>query len=304
MPHEYFFENNMKYDALIISRILHQDVINKIEQSNSCNNIYLMAHDIYLVYYDGNESSELYYSQIITNNFLSKNIKKIFALSDWHKQFLCENYGYPLDFVELTAHGINEDLLNINCYQPRDNSILWSNAIYRHFEILVEKLAPRILDKFTDFKIYFSHYGSIDNEVNHLHLLNYDYVINLGNLNKIELHNEMIKHKCAFYPCIFRETFCITSMEQALCENQIIMPLRYGPATIFEPYKYMFLNDNNYFETEDELNDTSNKIINTLNTYYDENNILFRKSIKHYLINKYNWNNICLNLFNKMNLFY
>ena len=112
----------------------------------------------------------------------------------------------------------------------------------------------------------------------------------------------MTQHKCAFYPCIFRETFCNTCIEQALCENQIVMPLRYGPGTIFEPYKYMFLNEKNYFINEDDYDIAANKIINVLNTYYDEDKIAFRKSIKHYLISKYNWNNIAFDLFNKMNL--
>lgn len=306
VPQEYFLLNNMKYDALIISRRLHKSTIDKIQQNNSCNNIYLIVHDINLVYFDGNKNYDLYYDRISNDEFMSKNIKKIFALSYWHKHFLHEVYGFPLELIEITGNGISEDLFDINCNTERDNSILWSNCIWRHFEVITEQIAPKILDKFPDFKIYFSHYGTLDNQWthNHLYLLDYEYVINLGNLNKINLHNEMIKHKCAFYPCIFRETFCITAMEQALCENQIVMPLRYGPATIFDPYKYMFLNENNYFQTEENILEASNKIINVLNTYYNEDNIAFRKSIKHYLINKYNWNTIGLEMFYKMKLMY
>lgn len=308
IPKEYFLLNNMKYDALIISRRLYQSIIDKIKELNSCNNIYLMTHDINLVYYNDyeNYSDILYYDNIINDEFLSRNIKKVFALSDWHQHFLNEEYGFPLEFIEITGHGANEDLLKIDCNIPRDNSILWSNCIWRNFDVLVEEIAPRVLDKFPKFTIYFSHYGVLDNDWNHnyLYLLDYDYVINLGNLNKVNLHNEMIKHKCAFYSNIFMETFCITAMEQAICENQIVMPLRFGPATTFKPYKYMFLNENNFFETEEDINDAANKIINVLNTYYNEYNIAYRQSLKHYLINKYNWNNIGLELFNKMKLFY
>ena len=303
LPHEYFLLNNMKYDALLVSRRLHQSVIDKLKQSNSCDNIYLICHDVNLVYYDGNDYV-LDYQRIVNNDFLYKSIKRIFALSDWHKHFLNEAFGFPLELIELTGHGINDDLLNIDTNVQRDNSILWSNCIWRNFNVLVEYIAPKVIEKYPDFKVYFSHYGILDNNWNHdyLYLLDYDYVINLGNLTKIELHKEMVKHKCSFYPSLFEETFCITSVEQAMCENQLIMPLRYGPATIYNPYKYMFLSENNYFETEKDINEAADKIINTLDTYYDEDKIAFRKSIKHYLISKYNWNNIAFDLFNKMNL--
>lgn len=302
-PKKYFFESNLKYDALIISRILSDELLNKLKQSECCHNIYLMAHDTILRrnnFYDNYLESQIKYDQFIHDNFLIKNVKKIFALSKWHKEYLISESHFPANLIELTAHGCNENLLNINNESKRDNNIFWTNAIYRNFDLLVNDIAPKIKDNIPDFKIYFSFYGELDE--NYQDLINNDYVINLGKLGKNDLYNEMIKHKCSFYPTIFAETFCISCMEQALCDVQLVMPLRFGPATIFEPYKYQFMDENIWFDSEEQINNTVLQIINANKTYYDEDKILLRKSIKNYLINKYNWDDIALDLCKKMSL--
>lgn len=305
-PIEYFHTNNMKYDALIISRVIPKQVIEQITLSNSCNNVYFMTHDVNLRYFDFESKiiTELYYDHIYNNqNFLEK-FKGIFVLSNWHKEYI-KNFNFPINYIILTANGIDDNLLTLESKNnERDNNIFWSNCIERGFDVLVEKIAPKILKKYPDFKVYISGYNDYNKEYydNYRKLLDYDYVINLGNLNKTELYNEMIKHKCAFYPCTFSETFCITSMEQAICENDVIMPLRYGPATIFNPYKYMFLDLSCDFDKKTDIQLTTNKIINSFKTYYDNDKVNLRKSIKEYLINKYNWDVIAVNLFKNMNL--
>ena len=301
-PHEYFFQSNLKYDALIISRILTNNLVNKLKHSECCNNIYLMAHDTILrkdnVLYENYYESIITYEDFIKDNFLLKNIKKIFALSKWHKEHLMLKSHFPSNFIELTSHGYDKRLLNVTNNKERDNNIFWSNSIDRNFDLLVDYIAPKIINIIPDFKIYYSFYGEFNE--NYKDLLNRDYVINLGKLGKTELYNEMIKHKCSFYPTIFNETFCISCLEQALCDVQLIMPLRFGPATIFEPYKYFFMDENIWFKTGDQINQTTNKIINAIKTYDDEDKILLRKSIKNYLINKYNWDDIALDLCKKM----
>lgn len=306
-PHQYFIYSNLNYDAIIISRALSAGLLDKLKQSKCCDNIYLIGHDVSIEYLnENNELEVLTYNHFLKDDFMKNNIKKIFVLSKWAKEYIISISNFPENMVELTHYGINDKLLNVNNILQRDNNIFWSNCIERNFNVLVEKIAPKIIEKYPDFKIYFSYYGDMENEYRKpwLYLLDKDYVVNVGTLSKEQLYNEMSKHKCSFYPLLFEETFCMSCIEQIMCGTHLFMPLRYGPDTILEPYKYMFLDNNIQFETEEEINSTVDKIIYMFEHYNDEDNIKFRKSVQNYLINKFDWDKIAKDLYNKMNLNY
>lgn len=303
LPHNYFYNRSeyQHYDALIISRIIDEDAIEIIKNTKCCNNIYIISHDICIRYFNKEFINEFFYKDLINDEWLTKSIKKIFCLSKWHKQYLIDYYGFPDNLLEITKYGLNEDLLNINKNVKRDNNIFWSNRIERNFNLLVENIAPLIIKEIPDFKIYCAFYDEIPDE--YKYLLDYEYVINLGKLGKQQLYEEMSKHKCYFYPSLFAETFCMTCIEHIMCDVQLIMPLRYGPETIFEPYKYLFMNQI-WFENENDIEYAASKIIEAMNTYYNPDKIVLRQSIKEYLINEYNWDCIAQELYKKMMIFY
>lgn len=299
LPHEYFYNRSryQKYDAIIISRIIDLNIIDCIEKTNCCNNISIISHDICIKYYDDENTYILNYEILKNNKWLADNIKTIFCLSKWHKNFLINEYGFSEDLIEITKYGLNKDLIHVNNNYERDNNIFWTNRIERNFNILVEYIAPLIIKEIPDFKIYCAFYDKIPDE--YQYLLKYDYVINLGKLGKQQLYEEMSKHKCYFYPLLFPETFCMTCIEHAMCDAKLIMPLRYGPETIYEPYKGIFI-DNLTFDNENDFKYIAHEIIQSLTMYNDDHEVKFRKAIKNYLISNFNWNVIAKKIYKKI----
>lgn len=305
-----FFTGNIKFDALIFSRSISNLHINKLISSGCCNNIYMFAHDTNMLFVDYNDEKPNLY--LLNNDiiqqipFLKDNIKGIFCISDYHKKLFIDNYEFSEDMIKLSGHGISELLKEQNKKAQtceKDNNIFWPHSLDRGFNILVNKVYPILSKKIPDLKIYVSHYdnlGGIDKKI--LDLLNKDFVINLGSLSKEKLYEEESKHRCAFYPLPFPETFCISSIEHTMCNCELVMPYRYGPATIFKPYKYFLLDENINFDDKKTIKEVCDLILTRMKEYDSIERINYRKSVQQYLIETYNWDKIAKDLFNDMGL--
>ena len=288
-----------KYDVLIFTRVVAQNIVDYISEIGCCDNIYLMTHDVYNLYLDKNDNKGMHdYQKLKNDKWLFEHLKGIFILSKHEKSRFINYFKFPEHLLYFSKHGIDQKLLNIQYDNERDNSIFWSNRIERNFDILVNDIAPLVIKEIPDFKIYCAFYHDLTDD--NKKLLDKDYVINLGKLSKDNLYKEMQKHKCSFYPLLYEETFCISCIEQIMCGAQLVMPLRFGPADIFSPYKYQFLDKNIKFNSKEDIELVAQKIINTIKNYYNEDQILFRKSIREYIIENYNWDDIALDLYKKM----
>lgn len=267
-----------KFDYIIITRSLC-NTLEIIKKTNCCNNVYLMTHEPAIFDNQWEINYNVYNDKISNYKFL----KKILILSNFCKDVFISQYKIPENIMVLTANGFNFDLFPNTDIYPKDNSILWSTEFNRHFDDLGEHIAPLIVKKIPDFKIYTcSHIDSLPEKYN-----NCDYIINLGKLNKIDLYKEMNKHACFFYTNKAWESFCNTAVEAALCNNDIIMPLREGPETVFAPFKEYFMDGEIYFSNKYEFQYAADLIVDSI-LHYDKRKTI-RSNIKKFIKDNYNW---------------
>ena len=285
-------ENN-KFDVILISRILIKEMTETF-MKNDCHNLYLFAHDTYLV---NDLSMPMLYTDL--NDWEKENIKKIFVLSELHKQLFINEWKFPEKMIEISANGLDFELLEkYSNNDQRDNGILWSIRYERHFNVLADQLAPIIIKYIPDFKIYTCSYDTpLPNKYK-----NRNYIVDLGKLSKDELYKEMSKHKVYFHPMLFFETFCISILEAIMCGCNLVTGYNYGAATTLMPYKgFLLPNDINYNNSKDR-NMVASIILNSIFEYNSNENKALRESMQTYLKNKYSWEKIAKDMLNVMNL--
>ena len=289
-PINEFNENNnlQKFDIIIITRSLC-DTLEIIKNTKCCNNVYLMTHEpaIFDNYWEINYN--------IYNDKLSKYLfllKKILVLSDFCKDVFKSQYNIPEHLMELTANGFDFDLFPTVNNEQKDHSMLWSTEFNRGFDEFIDNIVPLIIEKIPDFTIYAcSHIGELDDKYN-----NYKFIKYLGKLDKITLYKEMNKHACFFYANKCWEAFCNTAVEAALSDNDLIMPLREGPETVFKPFKQYFMDEGIYFAHDYEFHLAANLISDSILNHDNPEKIKLRNEIKTYIKEKYNWPYIVENL--------
>jgi len=284
------------FDHMIISRTINES-LDIIKETGCCHSIYIMLHDIYLWETSGREVTH-WLGRWRDNQWRRDNVKKILLLSDWHKEFAKQKMGFPDDMYYITANGVDTDMIEecVKSVKKRDNSMLWSSRFERHFDVLVEKIAPLVRKKIPDFKVYACSYTD-DLEEKYKHLCSKDYVVNLGSLNKEDLYKEMAKHKCWFYPSIFTETFCITVLEQVLCGNIPVVVDRYGPSTILKPYKHFLIDkDVDFYKDDKVCQEAADLIVDYIKNYNKPHNQSLLKSMQYYIKTQYNWDKIASDL--------
>jgi len=285
--------SNIKFDAIVISRVITKNLAAILEHYNYTN-LYIIAHDTYLI---SEQGKPIYYNNL--DDYSKNNIKKIFVLSELHKQLFINEWKFPENILEISANGLDFELLDkYSNNTERDNSILWSIRYERHFNVLADKLAPIIRKYIPDFKIYVCSYGDGPDKKYE----NYDYIINLGKLSKEELYKEMSKHKVYFHPMLFFETFCISILEGIMCGCNIITAYNYGAATTLMPYKGFLLPTNIDYNNTQDCSYIALKIINGIFEYNSEENKSLRTSMQTYLKNMYSWKKIAIDMLKTMKI--
>ena len=120
---------------------------------------------------------------------------------------------------------------------------------------------------------------------------NNDVVNILGSLSKIDLYKQMANRYCWFYPLVNDETFCITMIENAYCENDLILPMAYGCSSILEPFndeismKHSFIKGNDEFKMA--VDEATERIVKSITEHEKGENL--RNEVKNYVINNYTW---------------
>jgi len=282
----------IKFDAIIISRIINDDVFNLIKENQSCD-LYIMAHDTFII---NSANKPANYNEF--DDWIKDHLKKVFVLSDMHKMLFNVNWNFPNEKLCITANGLDFSLFENLKNDKRDNSILWSIRYERDFNVLADLLAPIIRKYIPDFKIYTCSYSQ---ELPQKYK-NVDYIIDLGRLSKDELYNEMSKHKVYFHPMLFFETFCISILEAIMCGCNLITANNYGAATTLMPYSGFLLSNTIDYKQATQVNAVALKIIESIFEYNSETNRALRSSMQSYLKQKYSWEKIAENMLDVMNL--
>ena len=280
-----------KIDQLLITRIIHKHTLDILNKYDFKNKIYIICHDIYPSLIDSNSTfdNKLTYNRLVTEYpILYNSIKKFIVMSEFGKFTLQRDCQIPDELIEIIGNGINYSYF-INNAPERDNDIFWSSRAERGLDILVNKILPILHKTYPDIKVIYSQYENTDVPEN---IKNNKYVNFIGRLSKYDLYKEMSKHKIWFYPNTYHETFCITAIEEALCNNELIFPFRHGSATVFDIFESNFLKNNDDFDNEEYLNNICEVIINRIQNYNSENRKIIRNSIKNYIKTTYSWENI------------
>ena len=149
-----------------------------------------------------------------------KRIDKIFVLSNYHKEYFCKKYGEEYrNKIKISMNGIHNELYKKN--NNKENSMIWSSCYERGLEFFINYVLPKIKKEIPDFKLKVCSYNIPKHFSN---------VITLGQLNKEQLAKEQCSAKIWCYPNLgyssfgidFRETFCITAVENAAAGNCIL----------------------------------------------------------------------------------
>lgn len=279
------------FEHLFFNRNIIDEYLNIIKENNNCNNIYAIVHDMRLwknnLFFYNDINSVLSNDDINNDEYLKNHLRKIFFMSEWHKNINIEMCNYTEEIVSIIGNGINIQE-NIN-YENRDNNMLWSSCKERGLDIFINKIMPRIKQKISDFKLYVSLYNS-DMDINSV---NRDDIIYLGSLPKEKLYEEMRKHKVSFLPMEHWETFCITSIENIANGIIFLSPFKFGLQTIFKYFESIMLKDGD-FNDEEYCDYVANEIVDKINNYNKYINI--QKILYSYIKDNYSWKNI----FNKL----
>ena len=279
----------VKFDHILFNREFNISFINILIKNQVNSNLYYIAHDIGIWKNDKednnilNFNNFLSYKDIQDNTYVSKNLKGLFFMSDWHINHNISNLGYPSNLCHIIGNGINTDIIDNIENVERDNSLLWSSCYERGLDIFLKKIMPKLLKYDKNFKLYISSYNDYSLDIN------VESIINLGKLNKDELYTEMKKHKVWFFPLTHWETFCITAIENAACNVRLITPFKYGVRTPFKYFDNLFINDGDY-EDDEYCDYVANTIIEEIEQYNNNKQIL--DIISKYVKNEYSWKNI------------
>lgn len=184
-------------------------------------NIYLILHDLQL---SGN---------VIP---IHPKIKNIFCLTEWHCKHFLETFP---QFSKIT-HSLHYGIDFTNFLDEQTNSKKPYSFIYSSFPnrglIVLLKMWPKIIERypqatlniFTDVNnkwandFYPEELQEIRNTLDLYKELYPTSVINNGWVSKKVLSTQWKQSSIWFYPCKFKETFCLTAMEAALTKTLAI----------------------------------------------------------------------------------
>jgi len=198
------------------------------------NNIHIVLHDLGLT------------GDIIPIN---NKIKNIFCLSEWHTESYKKIFPQFQNIISTFHYGIDinnfrKDLVLVNdniteqvIFNKIPNSFIYSSFPNRGLSILLE-LWPKIIQKYPNSTLNI--FCDLDNQwclnfhsneiIKVKNLLNsYNQnellsktIINHGWVDKKTLYSYWKKSEFWFYPCIFKETFCLTALEAAISKTFVI----------------------------------------------------------------------------------
>lgn len=276
---EYFSTSEMdkilktrKFDLVIISR-QHSDILDKIDSYKTTDNAIIQAHD----------------PDIVGNSFNSiKDLpcfRGVSTLSAYQERKLHDNCGVDWRYMARIGNGIDIELFKNLDFTARNKRLLHSSCYQRGGRIVEKDILPKYLKTITEGGVDFCSYDTCST-------CNSENVNVLGSLSKPDLYRNMSERYCWFYPLINDETFCITMIENVMCENDIILPLNYGCSSILEPFNNDITMKHNFISGDGEfilaVDEACERIIESINNR-DKGRKL-REELKNYVISKYDWN--------------
>jgi tetratricopeptide (TPR) repeat protein len=159
---------------------------------------------------------------------LGTQLKKILCLTNWHKEVFHSNYSFiPKDTIEVTSNAIQ--LEKFTHVKKKPYSFIYSSFPDRGLYYLL-KMFPRVremlpeatLEVFCNLALVKQSNNEMIDEIEKMLEEQKDYVINHGWVSQNKLRDYFLRSEVWFYPCVFPETSCITSIECAASKTLAI----------------------------------------------------------------------------------
>lgn len=154
------------------------------------------------------------------------NIDSVFCVSEWHKNQVCEVYGFDKKFVRTVTNGVDLKLYEGDAeYKlPKlkdEISLIYSSRPERGLEHHIRPggIMDRLWEIDKRFRLYVCNYENNPPQLAEMYRAFYDRieampnVTALGNLTKQQLADAMRQCDALVYPTEFEEVSCITAME-------------------------------------------------------------------------------------------
>lgn len=183
-------------------------------------NIYLISHDIK-------------FTGIIIP--IHPKLKKIFCLTEWHCNLFLQSFPQFNNITKALHYGIDFTHFFSDTFEKIPYSFIYSSFPNRGL-IVVLKMWPRIINRYPQAKLNI--FTDVNNEwanqfykeeLKEIRNILEEYkqtykgsVINHGWVSKKILSNYWKQTSIWFYPCKFKETFCLTALEAALTKTLAI----------------------------------------------------------------------------------
>jgi len=163
-----------------------------------------------------------------TSLILGSQLKKVLCLTNWHKEAFHYHYSFvPKDQIEVTSNAVQLEKFVHTSKKPY--SFIYSSFPDRGLYYLL-KMFPRIKQAFPE--AYLSVFCNLSltkktnpeliEQIEQMLDKQRDYVTNYGWVSQSKLRDVFLQSEVWFYPCVFAETSCITSIECAASKTLAI----------------------------------------------------------------------------------
>ena len=209
-----------EYSAFIFHNYVHTSIISRFSEyipltiEGYVDNIYLVLHDLGP-----------------TGNVIPMNskLRRVLCLTEWHKQHFLESFGAFRDRIDSFYYGI--DSTRFKPSLKVKNSFIYSSFPNRGLLPLLQ-MWPTIQRALPDavLHVYSDIHGKWVNdvakdqmdEIRRILQNGLQGVVMHGWVSKSELADAWSKASVWLYPCIFKETFCLTALEAAASKTLAI----------------------------------------------------------------------------------
>lgn len=171
---------------------------------------------------------------LLTQGMENFHYEKVFALSNFHKNFVSTMGNVPLDKIWVTGNGIDPERFKIERPAKEKHRVIFSSSPDRGLDRAI-RVMDLVVRDFPDAKLH-CFYG-FDNmikigkakeaEIIQKMVSDRSYVIYHGNVSQKELTEQFFKSEVWLYPTNFLETYCITAVE-ALCTGVVPIVRAWG----------------------------------------------------------------------------
>uniref|UniRef100_A0A6C0EE02 protein O-GlcNAc transferase n=1 Tax=viral metagenome TaxID=1070528 RepID=A0A6C0EE02_9ZZZZ len=284
---QYIAQNNLNFDIIIISCLVH-DLFQIKNTVNNPGTLYCLwtGHDT-----DQNASK-------ILKDTKAKDMVDLFIfVSDWQRNRYVETYSINYNKTIIMRNGIGkpfESYLNMKTNKVK-NSMSYCSIPWRGLELLPpifkeikQTYNDSTLNIYSGMNIYQQEENNkICEELKTLESVNYNYGI-----SQTELAEKLYNIEYLTYPNIFQETSCITVLQAMAC-GCLIVTSKLGALkeTMNGLNEYIDINIHN-FDKNTYLIQFINKLKNLIGLN-DNIKEMLREQNRDHIRKNYTWSNIC-----------